>query len=252
LALGLGGPAAVTGCFNGDQFFCSLLTFGPPRPDQAGNPNAARTNITNMITLYQNQNPYIAKGVDLALNYRFDANRLFGDMPGNFAVIFAATHMIKQEAPVLRAGFVSGQAQLAGQTGGDSGFLSDVAPAADWTGTLALSYANGPFIGTIQSRFVNDGYMDLQNPKTGPDDPAYNPALSYSVTDNTTGKYFLFNLNASYDLKWFDLERFQVFGSINNVFDRDPPFSTGSVGGVNAINYDTMGRTYRVGVRMKF
>lgn len=252
LALALGGPAAVTGCFNGDQFFCSLLTFGPPRPDQAGNPNAAKTNITNMKTLYTNQNPYTAKGLDLALNYRFDAANLLSSMPGAFGVNVAATHMIHQVAPVTRAGFVQGQADLAGQTGGDSGFLSDVAPAADWTGTMALSYFNGPFTGTVQMRFVNDGYMDLQNPKKGPDDSTYNPALSYSVNDNTTGKYFLFNLNASYDLKWFDIDKFQVFGSINNLFDRDPPFSTGSVGGVNAINYDTLGRTYRLGVRMKF
>jgi outer membrane receptor protein involved in Fe transport len=104
----------------------------------------------------------------------------------------------------------------------------------------------------VQTRFVNDGYMDLQNPKKGPDDSTYDPTLSYSASDNTTGKYFLFNLNASYDLKWFDIDKFQVFGSINNLLDRDPPFSTGSVGGVNAINYDTMGRTYRFGVRMKF
>jgi iron complex outermembrane recepter protein len=252
LALALGGPAAVTACFNtNDPFFCGLLTFGPPRADQAGNPNAARTNVTNMKTLYTNQNPYIAKGLDFALNYRFDANKLLSSMPGAFSVNFAATHMLKQEAPVTRAGFVQGQADLAGQTGGDNGFLSDVAPAADWSGTLALSYFNGPFTGTVQTRFVNDGYMDLQNPRKGPDDPTYNPALSYSASDNTTGKYFLFNLNASYDLKWGGLERFQVFGSINNLFDRDPPFSTGSVGGVNAINYDTLGRTYRMGVRVK-
>ena len=37
-----------------------------------------------------------------------------------------------------------------------------------------------------------------------------------------------------------------------DLLDRDPPFSTGAVGGVNAINYDTMGRTYRMGVRLKF
>jgi outer membrane receptor protein involved in Fe transport len=163
----------------------------------------------------------------------------------------AATNMLKQVAPVLRAGFVPGQVDLAGQTGGDSGFLSDVAPAPSWTGTLALSYSDGPFTGTVQTRYVAAGHIDLQNPKTGPDDPAYDPTLSYSVNDNTTGSYFLWNLNGSYDLKWFDLERFQVFGSVNNLFDRNPPFATGAVGGTNPINYDTLGRTYRVGFRMK-
>jgi outer membrane receptor for ferrienterochelin and colicin len=160
--------------------------------------------------------------------------------------------MLKQIAPVTRAGFVMGQADLAGQTGGDSGFLSDVAPAPDWSGTVTTSYLNGPFTGTLQMRFVNSGSMDLQNPKKGPDDPTYDPTLSYSASDNTTGMYFLFNLNASYDLKWFDLEKFQVFGSVNNLLGRDPPFSTGSVGGDNAINYYTLGRTYRMGFRLNF
>jgi outer membrane receptor protein involved in Fe transport len=250
LALALGGPAAVTACFEDDDpFFCSLLTFGAPRPDQGGNPDAAFTNITNMKTLYTNQNPYIAKGMDFAIDYRLPA---FGSMPGNLAFSASATHMLKQVAPVVGAGFVNTQTDLAGQTGGDSGFLSDVAPAADWTGNVAVTWLNGPFIGTIQSRFVSPGKMDLQNPKTGPDDPDYDPALSFSASDNTTGTYFLFNLNASYDIDWGNLERFQVFGSINNLLDRDPPFSTGAVGGVNAINYDTMGRTYRMGVRLKF
>jgi outer membrane receptor protein involved in Fe transport len=252
LSLSLGGPSAVTACFNGDQFFCGLLEFGAPRGDQGSNPNAQFTNITAMKTIYTNQNPYIARGLDFALNYKLPASKLIGSMPGNFLVNMAATHMLQQQAPVLGAGFVSYQAELAGQTGGDSGFLSDVAPAADWTGTLAVTYLTGPFTGTLQTRYVASGHMDQQNPKTGPDDPDYNPGLSYSVSDNTTSSYMVFNLNASYDLKAFNTERFQVFASINNLFDKDPQFSSGAVGGVNAINYDTLGRTYRMGVRLKF
>ncbi len=253
LALALGGPAAVTACFTtNDPFMCSLLTFGPARPDQAGNPNAARTNVTNMKTLYTNQNPYTAKGLDFAVNYQLDAADLFASMPGSFALGLAATHMIEQIAPVTRAGFVQGRADLAGQTGGDSGFLSDVAPAADWVATLAVTYLNGPFTGTLQTRFVKEGRMDMQNPKKGPDDSGYNPALSFSASDNNTPNYFVFNLNASYDLAMFDIERLQVFGSINNLLNKDPPFSTGGVAGSNAINFDTLGRTYRMGVRAKF
>jgi iron complex outermembrane recepter protein len=249
LSLSLGGPQAVTGCFNGDQFFCSLLTFGAPLPGQGSNPNAARTNITSMKTLYQNQNPYIAKGLDFAFDYRLPQ---LASMQGRLLVSVAATHMLKQEAPVLRAGFVGGQAELSGQTGGDSAFLSDVAPAASWTGNIALTYLNGPVAATVQTRWVAPGNMDLQNPKTGPDDSAYDPTRSYSVSDNTTGNYFVTNLNASYDLKWFGLDKFQVFGSVSNLFDRHPPFSSGAVGGTNAINYDTLGRMYRAGVRLKF
>ncbi len=47
----------------------------------------------------------------------------------------------------------------------------------------------------------------------------------------------------------------QVFASITNVFDKDPPFSannTFGTGGVNGAFYDTLGRMYRVGLRMGF
>jgi outer membrane receptor protein involved in Fe transport len=40
--------------------------------------------------------------------------------------------------------------------------------------------------------------------------------------------------------------------SVNNLWDKDPPFSAGGTGGVNGIFYDTLGRTYRVGVRLTF
>jgi len=93
--------------------------------------------------------------------------------------------------------------------------------------------------------------LDLQNPKTGPDSPDYDPTLSYSVTDNTVPSYMNFALNASYDFKWFGLERMQVFGSVNNLFDKVPPFAAGGVGGTNATFFDALGRSYRMGVRIK-
>jgi outer membrane receptor protein involved in Fe transport len=49
------------------------------------------------------------------------------------------------------------------------------------------------------------------------------------------------------------MKQFQVFGSINNLFDKDPPFTGGgSLSGASAGYHDTMGRAYRMGVRLKF
>jgi outer membrane receptor protein involved in Fe transport len=39
---------------------------------------------------------------------------------------------------------------------------------------------------------------------------------------------------------------------VNNLLDRDPPFSNGGIGGTNGVFYDTLGRTYRGGFRLKF
>jgi outer membrane receptor protein involved in Fe transport len=50
----------------------------------------------------------------------------------------------------------------------------------------------------------------------------------------------------------------QVFAAIDNLFDKDPPIAAGSGfggntnGGTNAVFFDTLGRAFRVGVRMDF
>jgi outer membrane receptor protein involved in Fe transport len=148
------------------------------------------------------------------------------------------------------------QVNVSGQTGGDQGLFSDFAPSPKFSGTLTLSYLNGPLTLTTLGRYISSGRLDKQNPKTGPSDAGYNPNLTYSVNDATIPSYFDLSLTGSYDFKGFGLQNVQLFANIQNLFDRDPPFSSpnalGSVGGVNAIFFDTLGRTYRVGVRMTF
>jgi outer membrane receptor protein involved in Fe transport len=73
-----------------------------------------------------------------------------------------------------------------------------------------------------------------------------------SVDDNRVEPYFNFSLNGSYNLKVGNLRQFQVFGSINNLLDKTPPFTGGGISGASAGYHDTMGRAYRMGVRMKF
>lgn len=238
-----GAQQNVNDCFDGIQAACDLLTFGPPNPSQATNPNAQFTNILSTRALYRNLAPYETKGIDFALNYQFPLSNLFGNLPGSIALNLTATHTLETIIPTGR--------DVAGQTGGDQGFLSDFSSSPDWSGNLTVSYMNGGFIGTIQARYVSDGVLDLQNPKTGPESPDYDPTLSYSVTDNTVPSYVVFSLNGSYDFQWFNLERAQLFASVNNLFDKTPPFSAGAVGGTNAIYFDALGRTYRVGLRIK-
>jgi iron complex outermembrane recepter protein len=48
------------------------------------------------------------------------------------------------------------------------------------------------------------------------------------------------------------MKQFQLFGTINNLFDRDPPFTGGGLSGASAQYHDTLGRSYRLGIRMRF
>ena len=76
--------------------------------------------------------------------------------------------------------------------------------------------------------------------------------LNGSVDNNWVKPYFNFSLNGSYNLKVGDMKQFQVFGSINNLFNRTPPFTGGGISGASAQYHDTQGRAYRMGVRLKF
>jgi outer membrane receptor protein involved in Fe transport len=246
LALG-NAQQAVNDCFAGIQSGCDLLTFGAPAI--AGN---ARSNITAARAVYINSRPYETNGIDFAWDYTMPVSSIFSSAAGSLA--FRASASYAKETLVQTTGFdgVTRTYNVAGQTGGDQGFLSDFASAPDWTGTLTVSYLNGPVVLTAQGRFVNSGVLDLQNPKIGPGEPGYNPNLTGSVTDNTVPSQVLLNLTGSYDFKFFGLESTQVYANVNNVFDKESPFSAGAVGGVNGIFFDTLGRTYRVGVRVKF
>jgi outer membrane receptor protein involved in Fe transport len=237
----------VSTCFDGSRpDNCAKITFGTPLPGQL-NP---LSNITQVTAFYQNVNPYHVSGVDAGWDYAFPLANLFGSAKGNMSFRFQGTYALKTI-------YGANQVDVAGQTGGDQGFFSDYAPSPNFSGTLTVGYDNGPFTLTSFSRYISAGRLDLQNPKKDPSDPGYDPNLSYSINDATIPSYFVTDLTGSYDFKWSGLENLNVFLSISNLFDRDPPFSQpntlgNGTAGVNAIFFDTLGRTYRVGMRMTF
>ncbi len=244
----LGGQAlenaqnVVNSCYDGSNpAKCGQITFGTPIAGQD-----PQSNITQVRALYVNQTPYLAEGVDLGWDYNLPLEKLMSSAKGSLAFRLQGTYALKTVIQTAQ------QHDVAGQTGGDQGFLSDFASAPNFVANLTTSYLNGPATVTVQARWVSAGRLDKQNPKLGPDDEGYNPNLTYSVSDPTVPSYYVVNLNGSYDFKWFGLQSLQMFANVSNVFDREPPFSAGRVGGANAVYFDTLGRTYRVGMRMAF
>ncbi len=241
-----GAQTVVSTCLDGSApEKCSQIVYGDPLLGQG-----VLSNITQVTAYYQNVNPYHVSGVDTAWDYTFPLSSLFSSARGNLSLRLQGTYALKTI-------YGANQVDVAGQTGGDQGFFSDYAPSPNFSGTLTASYNNGPFTLTSLSRYISAGRLDKQNPKKDPRDPGYDPNLSYTINDATVPSYFVTNLTGSYDLKWFGLQNLNTFLSITNVFDRDPPFSQpttlgNGTAGVNAIFFDTLGRTYRLGMRMTF
>jgi iron complex outermembrane receptor protein len=70
---------------------------------------------------------------------------------------------------------------------------------------------------------------------------------------NHIDSYKSFSLSANYALGKLG----EVYGVVDNLFDKDPPMIPGSFGagfyqGQSNVNYDRIGRAYHVGWRIKF
>ena len=114
-----------------------------------------------------------------------------------------------------------------------------------------LSYDADPFAIQLQMRHISGGSYNAT--LVGPGDDGYDPLLANSINDNRIGAWTYFNLNASYDL-WADGDRnLQLFGVVNNLFDKDPPVDApSSFGPTNNVLYDVIGRSYKLGLRFRY
>jgi len=63
---------------------------------------------------------------------------------------------------------------------------------------------------------------------------------------------FYLDLTARVNVSTGNGQTFQLFATVNNLLDRDPPRLPGSAGGTNQILFDPVGRAFKVGARFHF
>jgi outer membrane receptor protein involved in Fe transport len=228
--------------------FCSLLV-----PEVPGD----YSNIRDLRALAYNGSGYEYSGIDFTGSYRLD---LADASSLNLRLI--ATRMLKQTSP---NGFQPGATvDVLGQTGTSNNFLSDNQPSAKWIGNLSATWLKGGFSATAQMRYVSSGVADYRG--SAPGDAFYGQLLPGSTTEryvqlstNSVPSYSVFALNASYTFTDLGVAKsLQLWGGIDNLFDKDPPIGTGDGfggavnGGTNPVFFDTMGRYFKVGLRTTF
>jgi hypothetical protein len=137
----------------------------------------------------------------------------------------------------------------------NSVFIPGVAASPNWTGNVIGSYLVGNLTTSLSMRYIGGAALD-KTWADSPDEANYQNAqgqfLNGSVDNNFVKPYVNFSLNASYNLSIPSMKQVQVFGSINNLFDKSPPFTGGGISGATAQYHDTYGRAYRFGVRLQF
>ncbi len=126
-------------------------------------------------------------------------------------------------------------------------------------GNLTATYSQGPVAVTGQVRYVSAGTMNYNAYPIGTALPAP-PAQGFNMATNSVASYQVFNLTGSYRFPSVGGAGVQVFGVVNNLFDKAPPVAVGvggfgasnTFGGTNATFFDTLGRSFKLGVRMTF
>ncbi len=196
---------------------------------------------------------YVYKGVDLTATYEWlisDADTI------NFRLL--GTHMIDQKYQTLST---LPQYNVVGQTGTANSFLTDYQSAPKWQGNLTATWTHGPLSLTGQGRFISDGKFNYRGATANPDGtyPALTGTLLSGATLNVNRvpSYAVFGLSGSYSFENVGpTKNLQIFATVDNLFDRDPPIAAGNGanqnGGTNPIYFDTLGRFYRIGVRTTF
>jgi outer membrane receptor protein involved in Fe transport len=229
---------------------------------------------------------YQQRNLDLSWSYMFPLSSAFESVPGNLSLSIRASRALEASgiqqgvqqrvvagttdlncvfAPINRDGIITCQEQLrrvdlVGQIR-SSQSVPGVSPRPKWSGNFSATYLLGDLTASLSARYIggakqDNTWCDASQQEEGLCS-TYRDALGRylggSVDNNFVKPYFNFALNGSYNLKVGDMKQVQVFGSINNLFDKDPPFSGGgSLSGASAGYHDTMGRAYRMGVRLKF
>jgi outer membrane receptor protein involved in Fe transport len=135
-------------------------------------------------------------------------------------------------------------------------FIPGAAATPKWTGNITTTYMVGDLTTSLSARYIGGAKFDNTWCDTAEDCEAYQDEagryLNGSIDNNWVKPYFNFSLTGSYSLDVANMKDFQVFGSISNLFDKSPPFTGGGISGATANYHDIMGRSYRMGVRMKF
>lgn len=211
--------------------FCSRINNGVD-PDTIGGA------ITSVDATALNLSRFLTRGVDFEAVHSVALGRVGGSLSARLVASWLYDFMV-------------GDVNWAGQTGPTAAF-GDFNTSPRWQGSLTTSYVRGPFTGTVQLRQIGSGKYNVTY--TGPDSSSYDPSLPNSISDNTVASATYVNVAGSYRLHGgADGSLVEVFGAVNNLFDRDPPVAPGGNGyPTNPVYFDTYGASWKAGIRIQF
>jgi outer membrane receptor protein involved in Fe transport len=210
---------------DGDQDQCARIT----RDTSSGTDLIVFINQSR-----QNINKAMYDGLDFEMGYSRRIN-LFGGGERLTARLFG-TYLLE-----------SSTTNFAGVKTDNTGSL----PAQLFTkkANLSLGYMNGPFSWNINGRYNNGGTTNLNWNVAD----ANGTVATWNVSDNRTGGSVYWDTRLAYRLELGGGGDIEIFGNVQNLFDRDPPLVLlQGIGLQTSGGYDQIGRRYVAGVNVRF
>jgi outer membrane receptor protein involved in Fe transport len=228
-----GYQSVLNRCGAGETIYCNQITL-----DGAGH-------ATNINVFPLNAATESVSGLD------FQANYTTPFLDGNVDLMAVGNYVDQQSRSALGITYDS-----AGALGGSPDSYASSQPK--FRATLGATYNEGPWSVTAQTRLI--GSARLSNGTQGQPGVvqaslngagALTTGTIMGVVDNNGLPFIAYmDLRGSYSFN----DHFQVYGAMDNVGDKSPPIVATTQGGsgTNALVYDALGRTVRVGVRINY
>ena len=222
----LGGVQIVDRCYlRGVTELCSLI-----RRSEVGTPY-----ISQIYNLFINVAETHTAGVDFEASYNRQVD-WFGSGAERIGVRFFANYLDEASSAFV------GEPQL--DRMGETSALYDYPRRL---ANVAFTYGTGPFTFNLQTRYRSETVRDVTWVE------------GIDIEDNSVGSRAYTNFNFAYDFDWASNSA-QVYLYVGNLFDKDPPLIPGGLGatsgyaGYGDMNraFDTLGRTYSAGFRVRF
>ncbi len=201
--------------------------------------------ITQLRSTYQNVNTLYASGFEGVLNYLYD----LGDE--NVINLSVNANYVRKLETLLATGQLR---DFAGVTG-NFGAISNLVGVPRWRTSAVITYDNPLFSVTAHGRYIPAALLSRDH--IGPHEKGYSvdwvatpEDLRQSISNNRVDSRFYLDLTASVKLYGPPGETgVELFGGVDNVFDTDPPSNLRFIG--NGLYFDSIGRYYKVGVRVE-
>ena len=238
----LSAQGVVNACFSQGRF-CNLITGVP-------NGTGGFSLIQTVDNFNFNIGSYTTRGIDFETEYTLPLSDVSSKLPGSLNFRAIASYLYNM---IIDPGSGLPVYDYAGQSGPTAAF-GNFNTSPNWQANAFLTYANGPFSTTLQFRYVGPGkYLVIEPnsnlPAIAPGDAGYSSTLPNSINDNHVDSALYVNLSAQYDIT----QSLQVFGVIDNLFDKAPPIAPGGNGySTNPVYFDTLGTVWKIGLRFKY